>query len=227
MSVYCCWGDLQFLVSKMADLKEQCICVKFCFKLSKTASEMHGMLKTAFSDNAMGRTQTFEWFSQFNSGSNIKSMLVIVFDCEGIDHQEFVPPGQTVNQNYHLEVLKHLREQVHQNHLEQWWNQDWLLHHDNVPVHTALSVQRILASKNMAVVPHLPYSPDLAPCGFFLFSRMKSKLKGCRFQNVTEIQEQSLTVLNVIPKSQFQQWQKRWTHCINLEGENFEGDSKE
>jgi hypothetical protein len=33
---------------------------------------------------------------------------------------------------------------------------------------------------------------------------MKSKLKGRRFQDVTEIQEQSLTVLHAIPKSQFQ-----------------------
>jgi hypothetical protein len=74
-------------------------------------------------------------------------------------------------------------------------------------------VQRFLAAKNMAVVPHPPYSPDLAPWDFFLFPRMKSKLKGCRFQDVTEIQEQSLTVLHWIPKSQlqlcFQQWQKR------------------
>jgi hypothetical protein len=60
---------------------------------------------------------------------------------------------------------------------------------------------------------------------------MKSKLKGRRFQNVTEIQEQSLAALNAIPKSQFQrcfqQWQKRWTRCINSEGEYFEGDSNE
>jgi hypothetical protein len=52
----------------MADFKEQRICVKFCFKLRKTASETHGMLKTAFGDNAMGRTQTFEWFSRFKRG---------------------------------------------------------------------------------------------------------------------------------------------------------------
>jgi hypothetical protein len=67
----------------MADLKEQRIYVKFCFRLWKTASEKHEMLKTAFGDDAMGRTQTFEWFSRFKRGSNIKSMFVIFFDCEG------------------------------------------------------------------------------------------------------------------------------------------------
>jgi hypothetical protein len=37
------------------------------------------------------------------------------------------------------------------------------------------------------VVPHPLYSPDLAPCDFFLFPRLKSTLKGKRFQDVAEI----------------------------------------
>jgi hypothetical protein len=72
----------------------------------------------------------------------------------------------------------------------------------------------------MAVVLYPPDSPDLAPCDFFLFLRMKLQLKGCRFQDVSEIQEQSQTI-HVIPKFQlqwyFQQWQKGWTHCIYSE----------
>jgi transposase len=213
-------------MSEMADLKEQRICVKICFKLGKTASETHEMLKTAFGDNAMGRTQTFEWFSRVKRGLNIKSMLVIFFYCEGTVNEEFVPPGQTVNQHHYLQVLKRLREYVRRKRPERWRNQDWLLHHDNAPAHTALSVQRFLAAKNMAMVPHPPYSPDLAPCDFSLFPRMKLKLKYRRFQDVTEIPEQSLTFLHAIPKSQFQrcfqQWQKRWTRCINSEGDSNE-----
>jgi hypothetical protein len=42
-------------------------------------------------------------FDQFRCGLNIKNMLVIFFDSEGIVHQEFVPPGQTVDQHYYLE----------------------------------------------------------------------------------------------------------------------------
>jgi hypothetical protein len=52
------------VISETADLKEQCICVKFFFRLGKTASETHEMLKTPFDNNAMGRTRTFEWFSR-------------------------------------------------------------------------------------------------------------------------------------------------------------------
>jgi histone-lysine N-methyltransferase SETMAR len=94
-----------------------------------------------------------------------------------------------VNQHQYLDILKHLRDQVRRKRQERWRNQDWLRHNDNAPAHTALSLQRFLAAKNMAAVPHTPYSPDLAPCDFFLFPRMKSKLKGRRSQKVTEIQK--------------------------------------
>jgi hypothetical protein len=57
-----------------------------------------------------------------------------------------------------------------------------------------------LAAKNMAVVLLPPYLPDLAICDFFLFPRMKLKLKWRHFQDVTEIQEQSLNILHAIPK---------------------------
>jgi len=53
----------------MADFREQRACIKFCFKLGKTATECYEMLKTAFGEQAMGRSQTFQWFSRFKAGS--------------------------------------------------------------------------------------------------------------------------------------------------------------
>jgi hypothetical protein len=49
----------------------------------------------------------------------------------------------------------------------------------------------------MAVIPYPPYSPDLAPCYFFLFPKMKLKLKGRRFDTIEEIQAESQTVLHI------------------------------
>jgi hypothetical protein len=43
----------------------------------------------------------------------------------------------------------------------------------------------------MAVIPHPPYSPDLAPCDFFLFPKMKLKLKGRRFETNEDIRAES------------------------------------
>ena len=47
----------------MADFREQRACIKFCFKLGKTATECYELLKTAFGEQAMGRSQTY--FSGF------------------------------------------------------------------------------------------------------------------------------------------------------------------
>ena len=47
---------------EMADVKEQRICIKFCFKLNKTAAEAHQVLKEAFGEQALSQTRTFEWF---------------------------------------------------------------------------------------------------------------------------------------------------------------------
>jgi hypothetical protein len=55
-------------IVEMADVKEQKICVKFCFKLNTTAVETHRMLKEAFGDLALSQARTFEWFKRFKDG---------------------------------------------------------------------------------------------------------------------------------------------------------------
>jgi hypothetical protein len=55
----------------------------------------------------------------------------------------------------------------------------------------------------MTVVPHPPYSPNLAPCDFFFFPKLKLRMKGRRFDTIEEIQEESQRVLDKIPKMDF------------------------
>jgi len=101
--------------------------------------------------------------------SKVKTMLIVFLDVRGIVHREFVPPGQNVNQEFYLEIMRRLRENVRRKRPELWRLCDWFLHHDNAPVHTALSVTRYLAPLGWTVDPHPPYSPHLAPYDFFFF----------------------------------------------------------
>ena len=73
------------------------------------------------------------------------------FDIRGFVHYEFVPTGQTVNQVYYLEVLKRLREKVRRKRPELFANNLWILHNDNAPAHTALSLREFLATKQITV----------------------------------------------------------------------------
>jgi hypothetical protein len=62
----------------------------------------------------------------------------------------------------------------------------------------ALSVWEILASKQIAVLKHPPYSPDLAPSDFFLFAKIKEILKGRYFD---DIRSNTTAALKAIPQN--------------------------
>jgi hypothetical protein len=49
-------------------------------------------------------------------------------------------------------------------------------------------VQQLLAEKSIPVITQPPYSPDLAPSDFWLFTTMKMGLKGTRFATMEDIE---------------------------------------
>ena len=118
------------------------------------------------------------------SRSNMKVMLVVFFDWQGAIHSEFIPRVQTVNKEFYVAVLKHLREAVCRKRPQLWTNQSWVLHHNNAPAHVFLLIHSYLAKHQTSIVPHPPYSLDLAPGDFFLFPKLKTTLKGCHFQTI-------------------------------------------
>jgi transposase len=93
------------------------------------------------------------------------------------------------------------------------------------------SVREFLAKRSISVVPHPPYSPDLAPCEFFPFPILKSTLKGKRFQDVAEIHLNTERKLQAIPKQAYQtcieRWKAGWNRCLQSGGSYFEGDNFE
>jgi hypothetical protein len=78
------------------------------------------------------------------SKSQVKLVLITFFDIKGIVNFEFIPQGQTANQNYCVEILEWLYEAVHRERPELWPN-NWILHHDNAPAHKAPSVKQFVA----------------------------------------------------------------------------------
>jgi histone-lysine N-methyltransferase SETMAR len=66
-------------------------------------------------------------------------------------------------------------------------NGSWILHHDNAPAHNVLSVKTFLAKHKIPLLEHPSYSPNLAPCDFFLFPKIKSALKGIHLEAVDAV----------------------------------------
>ena len=53
-------------ICTMYESTEQRICIKYCFKIGKPATETYQLLQQAYDEGAMGRTQVFDWFRRFN-----------------------------------------------------------------------------------------------------------------------------------------------------------------
>jgi len=47
---------------------------------------------------------------------------------------------------------------------------------------------QFLSNKNITPCPHPPYSPDLAPCDFWFFPKVKMTMKGKGFESIQDIE---------------------------------------
>ena len=94
----------------------------------------------------------------------------------------------------------------------------------HAPVHKPILVTDYLTKMGIKTVPHPPFSPDLAPCDFCLFP----KLRGCRYETIEEMKEAVTMVIDMITQEDFhvafQKLLKRYNKCIAVGGDYFEGD---
>ena len=88
-------------------------------------------------------------------------------------------------------------------------------------------VKSFLATEKVEVLNHPPYSPDLSPCDFFLFPRLKKMLFGNKYISRSSLGNAIYQCLQQIPKedclSAFRNWVKRFQECVSVKGEYFEG----
>ena len=115
--------------------------------------------------------------------------------------------SQSVSQYYYKDILERLRKRVIRVRPNIATN--WILHHDNAHAHAAFSVAQFLTPKGITVMPQPLYSPDLAPCDFFLFQKSKSAVKGQNCESTEDIQRSVPPALNDIPQAAFQDCYKQ------------------
>ena len=160
--------------------------------------------------------------------SQVKVMLITFFDHHGLVHHELIPQGQTLNQIFYKKVLT-LVNRIHQKQRASSARKTWILHHDNAPAHTALSVKQFLVSKEITTLHHTPYLLNLPPCDFFLFPKLKGILKGTCFKGVEDIKTSVMTHLKTIKKEElsqcFKAWSTRMEKCTKAKKEYFKGDN--
>jgi len=134
---------------------EQRYAIKFCVKLSKSATETFASLTEAYGDATLSRTMVFKWHKAFKEGlenveddpcsgrpnsSTNDQKVEVVRAVMAKDRRLSVRmiAEETFNHAFYKDVLERLRKRVRRVRMD--IADDWVLHHDNAPAHTALSI---------------------------------------------------------------------------------------
>ena len=158
------------------------------------------------------------------SKSTHKHLWIPFFDSTGIIYMHWVPTEQTINKEYYVEVLREFRKRFRWKRPAFFKSGQWYFHQDNAPVHNCILVTDYLTKMGINTVPHHPYSPDLAPCDFWLFP----KPRGCCYETIEEMKAAVMKVIHMLTQENFhgafQKLLEWYNKCIAARGDYFEGD---
>ncbi|XP_060568938.1 histone-lysine N-methyltransferase SETMAR-like [Ruditapes philippinarum] len=162
--------------------------------------------------------------------STKKVMYAMFFGIHGVVTQVPIPKGRTVTAKFYKRIVLNKVDKYYRKRRPNTGMIGLFLLQDNATPHKAYIVKKFLESKRVTVLNHPPYSPDLAPCDFFLFPRLKKHLQGRRYSTRNGIGSALHQLCRGIPqedyKKAFQNWIKRLKLCILFKGDYFQGLKK-
>lgn len=151
-----------------------------------------------------------------------KVLFCLWWDTEGPVHWEILPQGQTITAEVYCQQLDRVAEALAQKRPHR---QQHLFLHDNARPHTARLTQGKLAQLGWEVLPHPPYSPDLAPTDFKAFRSLQNWLNQKNFASEEELRNSLQAWMDSKPAGF---WVKgivdlprRWAKVIEYEGDYF------
>lgn len=151
-----------------------------------------------------------------------KIMASVFWDTHGILLIDFLPKGQTINSDYYIALLDRLDDAIKQKRPHMAKKKP-LFHQDNAPIHKAMKTMVKFNDLQFELLPHPPYSPDLAPSDFYLFADLKKMLQGKRFGSDDEVIAATEAYFEAKDKSFYKKGieslEKRWNDCIAMEGD--------
>jgi histone-lysine N-methyltransferase SETMAR len=131
--------------------------------------------------------------------SSKKTMLSAYFSRTGFVSIEFLPQGPKYNSQFVTEtILPSLVARLSVRRLKLKATAANFHLNNAKPHNPRLSIEK-LEEYGLISVPQPPYSPDLAPCDFFLFGYLKFQLEGKTFFDEDSVKEEVRRILMEIP----------------------------
>jgi [histone H3]-lysine36 N-dimethyltransferase SETMAR len=117
-----------------------------------------------------------------------KVMMSVWWDKEGVIYYELLPRNTTVTAAYYCAQLNGLDAVLREKRPDLFDGQVIYFHQDNARPHVAEITKLKIQELGWQVVPHPPYSPDLAPSDYYLFRSLGNELKGVESNGDNEIE---------------------------------------
>ena len=104
-------------------------------------------------------------------------MTSVIWDARGISFINYIEKGKTINSNNCIALLDRLSAEIKkkQPYVQK---KKVLFHQDNAPCHKSMKTMVKLNALGFELLPHLPYSSDLALSDHWLFADLKKMLLG-------------------------------------------------
>lgn len=155
-----------------------------------------------------------------------KVMCAVFCDINGIILNHMVPPKTTITGNYYATLLRSELLPAIKRKRPHLIQSGFILHQDNAPSHCSHVVEDTTEKLGIELLPHAPYSPDLAICDFWLFPNLKNNLRGQRFESREELWVAMNKTLREMSRDGlqhvFRAWMDRWEKCKRSKGRYFE-----
>ena len=114
-------------------------------------------------------------------------------------HQSWFTKGLGYGYDYYVEVLREFSKRFCWKRPALFKSGQWLFHQDNAPVYNSILVTDYLTKMGIMTVHKPPYSPDLSPCDFWLFP----KLRVCRYETTEEMKVAVTKVIDTLTQEDF------------------------
>ena len=119
-------------------------------------------------------------------------MLSVWWDFKGIVYFELLPRNQTINSNVYCLQLMKLDKKNKEKRPELATRKGIIFHQYNARPHTSLVARKKLLELGWKVMPHLLYSPDLAPSDYHLFRSLQNHLNVKTFDSNEAVKNESI-----------------------------------
>ncbi|KAJ4446914.1 hypothetical protein ANN_13615 [Periplaneta americana] len=222
-----CYFKMNDVIDNPADCEVRSV-IRFLNARHLKPAEIYRQLKEVYGDTVMNERNVRKWCEMFNNGrTNVHDETrpgrpsLITEDLKTKVNDRILQDRRTSLDELHIafpDISRSLLGEIVSQHLG--------YHKICARPHTAASTRELLDQFGWEIFDHPPYSPDLAPSDFHLFTKLKDFLGGTRFGSDEELKKTVNTWLNELAAEEYNtgilKLVNRYDKCLNVGGDYVE-----